>query len=92
MGKYWKIQLWDSTKVIFERNIKFEEITKNGIKEILKSLTSKHALTEDEIIRCYLKSGAKLRSTILDVHKLCGEKFTFSCDEGVYALATLLNK
>jgi len=92
MGKYWKIQVWDSTELLFERNINLSEVAEGGLKEILRLLTSKYALTEEEIILCNLKKNHRLRSKVLDIQRLCGNKYAFSCGEGVYTLATLLDR
>ena len=87
MTRYWKIQGWDSTKKLYEYKVKLGQITENGMKELLRTLTAKHALTESEIISCYAKKGTKIHSDLLEVQRLSGKKFTLSCGTNPYTIA-----
>jgi len=67
MQKYWKIQGWDSTNLLFEYKVKLGQITEKNMKLLLKTLTAKYSLSDQEIISCYAKKRTKIYSNYLDV-------------------------
>ena len=89
MNKFWKIQIWDSSVLIFESKVKFGHITENSMHYILKSLISKHSLNELEIINSHKKRNIKSYSCLLDVQKSYGNRFSLSCGSNPYAIATI---
>lgn len=87
MKRYWKIEGWHSANKIFEYKVKHGQITENRMKELLRALTAKHALTESEIISCYTKKGTRIHSDLLEVQRLSGKKYTLSCGTNPYIIA-----
>ena len=70
--RYWKIQGWDSFTMLFEHRVKVGQFTENKMKDVLRTLTAKLALNEEEIISCYAKKGTKIYSDYLVVENLNG--------------------
>lgn len=89
MTRYWKIQGWDSTTKLYEYKIKVGQITENGMKELLRALTAKLALTESEIIASYAKKGTRIRQNYLEVQVPSGRKYTLSCGTNPYTIAVV---
>jgi len=89
--RYWLIKVYDSTDILFESKVPFGQITSNGMKELLRVLTAKYALTEKEIIGCYTKRRTKIHTDLLEVRcdtRITG-KYILSCGNNPYSIATI---
>jgi hypothetical protein len=60
----WHIEGWDSTKLIFERDVP-GNMSEGEIETILQRLVARH-LTPDEIVDASLRKNAHNRSSLLD--------------------------
>lgn len=87
--RYWLIQGYDGLNRLFEYKIYVGQITENSLKELLKVLTSKLSLSESEIISSYAKKGTKAHQNFLEVQRLQGEKYMYSCGSNPYVTATI---
>lgn len=87
--RYWKIQGWDSSTKLFEHRVKVGQITENKMKGLLRTLTAKVALNENEIISSFAKKGTKIYSDYLVVQNLSGNKYTLSCGTNPYVIAVV---
>ena len=85
--RYWKIQGWDSTTKLFEHKIAVGVVP--DIKILLKVLTAKVALTEEEIISSFVKKGTKSHCDHLVIQNLQGNKFMWSCGSNPYVIAVV---
>ena len=90
--KYWKIQGWDGAERLFEHKIYVGQITLRQLFELLKALTAKISLNEDEIISSYAKKGTKAYLNYLEVQHLEGKKFMYSCGTNPFVTAVVENE
>ena len=82
---YWQIEGFDSMKTIFETKVPLGCFAENQIQQLLRALTAKAGLTDDEIVGAYAKRGTKVSNNLLDVqhdsrHKtyMCGSNPHFA--------------
>ena len=57
--RYWIIHGYDSTTEIYQDKVKFGCVTEKAIIALLKALTEKHVLADDEIVSAYACKGTK---------------------------------
>ncbi|MEW8027895.1 MAG: hypothetical protein AB2806_09170 [Candidatus Thiodiazotropha sp.] len=77
--RFWIITGYDSTNKICEQKVKYGCYSDNQMKELIKCLTAKHALTDEEIISAYSQRKCKrANSLLLDVQQ-DAKPFTLSC-------------
>ena len=86
----WLIQGYDSTTMIYEREVEAEQITQVQMKALLKTLTAKAGLTCDETVAAYAKKGTKIANDLLRIQK-DGPHPNFSCGSNPFFVARLLN-
>ena len=67
--RYWSINGYKGTELIFRKEIPIGQITENQIKEALKCLTAKAGLNFDEIIYAYTKRNTKIYAPLLEIVK-----------------------
>jgi len=89
--KYWKIQGWDGTNLLFERKVLLGQVTERSMKELLRTLTARIALSEDEIISSYAKRRTKTYYNHLEVTRPKAGSFMLSCGDGPFVTATVEN-
>lgn len=87
MEIYWLIRGYDSTELIYEKQVPKECITETQLKRVLQHLTAKAGLDNDEIIGACLKKKTKTSNQLLDVHK--GLRQEFHCGENPYFCAVI---
>lgn len=83
----WLIRGMDGLNVIYEERIGVGQITDKQIRELLKALTAKLALSEKEIISSYAKKGTKVYQNYLEVRYMAGRQFMYSCGDNPYVIA-----
>lgn len=66
MKTYWVIEGYESRKKFFETKFPSTYATEHGIKRILKTLTAKHALSNDDIVKCFFKETTKIGKAYSD--------------------------
>ena len=87
--QYWKITGYDGLSTLFEHKIYTGQISENKLKELLKALTSKISLSEEEIISSYANKGTKIYFNHLEVQSLEGNKPMYSCGTNPYVTAVI---
>lgn len=89
--RYWLIKGWDGIEEIYEERILVGQITENRLKELLRTLTAKLALTEREIIASYAKRRTRVHHDYLEVSLLNGNKYMYSCGDNPYVTAEVID-
>ena len=87
--RYWKIQGWDGTTLLFERKVLAGQVTDRSMKMLLRALVAKISLTEDEIINSYAKKNTKIYHNHLEVKHLGVESCKLICGDNPYVIATV---
>jgi hypothetical protein len=87
--KYWLIRGWDGFNLIFEEKINVGQITERQLKELLKALTGKVALSENELVSSYAKKGTRTYQNFLEVQFMEGNKYMYSCGDNPYVTAEI---
>jgi hypothetical protein len=90
--RYWIIKGYDSTTEIYSDKVKFGCFTENAMAALLKALTTKHALTDDEIVRAYARKNTKLASPLLLEVQKSYNPFTLSCGTNPYFVARVVQE
>jgi hypothetical protein len=92
-NRMWRIQVCDGTAVLYEKVVKFGQITEPSMKALLKTLVAKHSLDNDEIVGCYAKRRTSIHSDNLPVTRIRDTgKYGFSCGDNPFALAVLVKE
>jgi len=87
--KIWEIQGWDSTTLLFQYTLGAGQINESRMAELLRALTAKISLNEQEIISSYVKKGTQAHQDHLQVQRLNGNTFQLSCGTNPYVTATI---
>ena len=85
--QYWEITGWDSTTKIYETKVKHGCFNENQIKTLLRVLTAKHALTDNEIVSSYARSNTKIATPLLLEVQRYKNPYSFSCGTNPYFVA-----
>lgn len=88
--RYWVITGYDSMNKIYENKIKAGCMSEAQVIDLLKALTAKAALTNDEIIGAFAKKGTKISNEHLHVNK---DDFNqvYTCGENVHFTARIID-
>lgn len=77
--RYWVITGYDSARRICEIKVKVGCFTDNAMELLLKCLTAKYALTDDEIVSAYARRNTRIAAPLLlEVHK-SSKPYSLSC-------------
>jgi hypothetical protein len=85
---YWRIQGYDSTTKIYERNVALSQITRDQMKALLMALAAKAGLTNDEIVGCYATKRTKIYRSHLEIQR---DGFTLMCGSNPHFVATIVD-
>jgi len=86
---YWEITVWDSTKMLKKFMVPAGRITDGKLEELLRVLTAKYALRDEEIIPCFQKKKTKGHSVLLEVLRSY-KPITYSCGVNPYSHARIV--
>lgn len=88
--RYWMITGYDSLNKIYENKIKSGCISEAQLINLLKALTAKAALTNDEIIGAFAKKGTTISNEHLHVNK---DNFNqvYTCGENIHFTARIID-
>ena len=89
--RFWKIKIYDGTSLLFQRKVLYGQITESSMINLLRVLVAKHSLNEDEIIEGFAKKRTKIHSELLEVKRLNGGPYGFTCGDSPYAIAVVEN-
>jgi len=84
--RHWKIRGYDSTTVIFERDVPIGCMTEDQLKATLRCLVAKAGLSFDEIVGANAKRRTKLSNPLLEVHR-DGPRPNFTCGDNPFFTA-----
>ncbi|MCO7226002.1 hypothetical protein [Pleionea sp. CnH1-48] len=89
--RYWFIEGYDGPLKVFEKKVKFGYITDNQMRELLKALTAKASLDDDEIIGAYCKRNTKIANNLLIVTCNSSEShYTLTCGTNPFFMANVI--
>jgi hypothetical protein len=89
--QFWKIQIYDGLNVLYERKVLFGQITESSMSDLLRVLVAKHSLNESEVIGSFAKKRTKIHNNLLEVKRLTGGPYGYTCGENPYAIAVVEN-
>jgi len=87
----WRISGFDGLEMIFETNVGIGRFTDQGIQDLLRALTARGALTNDEIIRSFARRGTKIANDRLAVRKNL-DSSTFTCSSNPFFTASIVDE
>jgi hypothetical protein len=90
--KYWRVVGYDSTTRIFEKLVPLGTLTERQMAQALRVLAGRAGLSFEEILDCHLKKNAKGYRTLLEVQVEARRKFSMSCGENPYFIASVVEK
>ena len=67
--RYWEVTVWSSAKQLKQLHIPVGQITPEKLQELLRALTAKYSLTDEETVKCFLKRNTKSYLPHLEIHK-----------------------
>ena len=89
--RYWLIQGFESSTLIFEEKVKVGQFTDLQIQNLLKTLEAKAGLSNSEIIGAYAKRRTKIANPLLDVTKDRLQP-SYSCGDNPFFTASLIEE
>jgi hypothetical protein len=87
---YWRLQGFDSDRLIFEKKVLIGAFTNNQIRDLLRALTAKASLTYEEIVGAYAKRKTQIANDLLEVHQ-DGPYSAFSCGSNPHFVADVVD-
>ena len=90
--RYWRINGYDSTKLIFEKDIPHGSMSEEQMADALRALASRAGLTYDEIVESYLRPNAKGYRGLLEVQVSSRPKFSMSCGMNPHFIASVVER
>ena len=88
--RVWRIEGFDGTELIFEKEIPLHLLSDGQIEEVLRRLVSRH-LSENEIVGASLNRKAK-RTSLLDVRRSAQPPLLISCGENPHYIARVVDE
>lgn len=92
--RYWEVTVWDSTKKIKRLHIPVNQISTDKLHDLLRVLTAKYSLTDEEIVRCFLKRNIKSYLPFLSVRKDTDSALrttSYMCGENPHSYAKIVS-
>jgi hypothetical protein len=93
--RYWEVTVWDSAKQLEKFNILVGHITSEKLHELLRALTAKHALTDEETVKCFLKRNTKSYMPHLEIRKDINDSLrtmSYMCGTNPYCYARVVSQ
>lgn len=88
--RIWRIEGFDGTELIFEREVPLHLLSGKQIEEVLRRLASRH-LSENEIVGASLNLKAK-RISLLAVRRSARPPLLISCGEDPHYIARVADE
>lgn len=89
VNQSWLIRGYDGTTLVYEKRVPLTCLTERQVQSLLRTLTAKAGLTNDEIVAAYARRGTKWHNGHLDVRRDCGQCM-FSCGSNPYFIAVAI--
>ena len=93
--RYWEVTVWDSAKQLKQLHIPVGQITRQKLQELLRTLTAKYSLTDEETAKCFLKRNTKLHLPHLEIRKDINDSLrtmSYMCGTNPHCYARVLNQ
>jgi len=96
--RFWRIQVFDSLSPLFETTIPASRITSNELDALLRTLTAKHSLDDDEIVNAHLRRRPRKNTSKphpprpLDVRWSNSTVLMGTCGENPHVVATAVDE
>jgi hypothetical protein len=87
--RFWHIEGYDSFDKIYDKKVKFGYFSDNQIKDLLKALTAKAALSFDEIVGAYSKKNTKISNEHLLIQR-DGPSQVYTCGSNPHFIARVI--
>ena len=84
---FWIIEVYDNTKLLSSHRVPLSALNQRQVEDVLRFLSAKHALTDEEIIGSLARKNSSLRMEHLEVQYYSGGPFTMSCGSDPYVVA-----
>ena len=97
-SKRWRIQVLDGLSPLYETTVPASKITSRELNALLRTLTAKHSLDDDEIVRSHLMRPRRKNtsephpSRLLDVRWSTSGVLTGTCGENPHVVATAFDE
>jgi hypothetical protein len=86
---FWEISVWDSTRRIKQLHIPYGRITEGKLEELLRTLTAKYALRDEEIVHRFQKRKTKGYLMLLEAHRSYNP-IAYECGINPYSYARII--
>jgi AICAR transformylase/IMP cyclohydrolase PurH len=90
MPSYWRIEGYDSAKLIYQKYVRESCMSKAQLRNALQCLAAKAGLNNDEIIGAYAKKTANITNRLLDIHK--GKRHELRCGDNPHFCAVIIQR
>jgi hypothetical protein len=87
---YWRICGHDGEHATFEKTVEFGQFTAGQMKQLLRALTAKAGLTNEEIVGAFAKRKSKIANDLLPVRRDLNYP-TYSCGHGPCYTASVVD-
>lgn len=90
-GKYWIIERYESNQLIKEHKIPFGLMTEKQVENLLKTLTAKYSLNDEETINSYLKRNTQRYTGFLEIQR-SWPPYEVSCGDNPHFIAKVVDE
>src|SRR3989304_2338834 len=91
--KYWEVTVWESTRKLKQLHIPVHQITPEKLQELMRVLTAKHSLSDEETSKCFLKRNVMSHSAFLKIRKdidATSRTVSYLCGENPHCIAKIV--
>ncbi len=78
--RYWMVSGWDNALKLSEFKLPYESMGERQVSNLLRTLTAKHALTDDEVVSSCVKPRSDTYRGLLEVTTYC-HPYSLSCGQ-----------
>ena len=95
--RFWRIQVFDGLSPLFEATVDKSKITNNELNALLRTLTAKHSLDDNEIVSAHLRRRPRKNTREphpprpLDVRWSKSDVLMGTCGENPHVVATAVD-
>ena len=90
-GRYYVIEIFDSTKLLFQRKIPIGQIGPNKLRALLTTLVAKHGLCDEEVVTAHLNKNCRSHRDLLNVQQSAGLGFVLICGDNPHGAVRVVD-
>ncbi len=90
--RFYEIKVYDGMELLFEREEPVGRIGERRLRDLLRALVVKHALTLEEIVDGHLNRNARGYHPLPEVRQDRGEGHHLMCGDGVHAVVRVVQR